>query len=72
MRGIKDLVGLLFWMDNDNLSTMKAVADGQRKLSSQKRDILQYAGRNFGPLKRKDESVIPGAGPKAIEKEQRV
>lgn len=71
MKGIKDLVGLLFWMDNNNLSTMKAVSDGQRKLSSQKRDILEYSGRSFDASNDNDKSSQPGAGPKGIEKEQR-
>ena len=42
MAGIKDLVGLLFWMDNKTMSTMKAVSDGERDLPKNKADILRY------------------------------
>lgn len=70
MSAIKELVGLLFWMDNDAMSTMKAVSSGQRNLSSQKRDILQYSQPRFISSKETDESTQPGAAPKAIEEEQ--
>lgn len=67
MNGIKDLVGLLFWMDNTNLSTMKAVSNGQRKLSQPKRDILRFAKRDFIPYKEADRSARPGAASKVIK-----
>lgn len=42
MGGIKELVGLLFWMDNTALPAMKAVQRGERALPKNKIDILQH------------------------------
>ena len=41
MAGIKDLMGLLFWMDNSTMPAMKAVSKGERDLSKNKTDILK-------------------------------
>ena len=41
MAGIKDLMGLLFWMDNSTMPAMKAVSQGERDLSKNKTDILK-------------------------------
>lgn len=42
MGGIKDLVGLLFWMDNKSMPAMKAVSNGERSLPKQKIEIMQH------------------------------
>lgn len=42
MGGIKDLVGLLFWMDNKSMPAMKAVSNGERSLPKQKLEIMQH------------------------------
>jgi hypothetical protein len=59
MRGIKELVGLLFWMDNRSLSTMKAVSDGNRNLSKQKLEILHFLDGNTKNKALVDQAVRP-------------
>lgn len=59
MHGIKDLVGLLFWMNNDSLTIMQAVSSGQRKISPQKKDILHYIEGEFEAVQELDLSKRP-------------
>ena len=42
MGGMKELVGLLFWMDNKTGSKLKAVQNGERDLPKNKQEIIDY------------------------------
>ena len=42
MGGMKELVGLLFWMDNEKMSKLKAVQSGERDLPKNKQEIIEY------------------------------
>ena len=42
MGGMKELVGLLFWMDNETMSKLKAVQEGERDLPKNKQEIIEY------------------------------
>lgn len=59
MRGIKDLVGLLFWIDNKSLSTMKAVSVGERSLSKQKKEILLFLTGEIKNEPKQDDAIRP-------------
>jgi hypothetical protein len=61
MSGIKDLVGLLFWMDNKSMPAMKAVSDGERCLTKQKLEIMQHLNREFhsNHFNGKNKSKLP-------------
>jgi hypothetical protein len=41
MGGIRELMGLLFLMDNEKESPIQSVVNGQRELPKEKQDILR-------------------------------
>jgi len=42
MRGIKELMGLLYWIDNGSMPALEAVAKGEKKLPKNKMEIIAF------------------------------
>jgi hypothetical protein len=61
MGGIRELMGLLFLMDNEKESPIQSVVNGQRELPKEKQDILRSLKNEN---KRMDKTKPPEKGPK--------
>lgn len=42
MGGIKELMGLLYWIDNGSMPTLEAVAKGEKSLPKNKMEIIAF------------------------------
>ncbi len=61
MGGIRELMGLLFLMDNEKESPIQSVVKGQRELPKEKQDILRALQNEYKSV---DKTKPPEKGQK--------
>jgi len=61
MSGNKDLMGLVFWMDNSKKSRLEAYLKGQQKLSKEKLHLMTLLKNK---ATKSDQASLSDPGPK--------
>jgi hypothetical protein len=58
LSGIKDLHGLLFWLDNSKEQRMSQVLANKRKISRERASIMRDLGLACGPSSKNNAHIV--------------